>query len=100
DVFMTAASPGVIAQFLRNTYYPTLEDYLYALADAMRPEYRAIVDAGFALQLDCPDLTGLGSQVHTTDLGEFRANVQRRVEVLNHALDGLPPEQLRLHLCW
>jgi len=100
DVFMTAVSPGTIAQFLRNTYYPPLEAYLYALADAMKPEYRAIVEAGFVLQLDCPDLTGLGAQVERPGREEFRKGVQLRVEALNHALDGLPPEQLRLHLCW
>ena len=100
DVFMTAVSPGTIAQFLRNLYYTTLEAYLYALADAMKPEYRAVVDAGFVLQLDCPDLTGLGAQVGANALDEFRKNVQLRVEVINYALEGLPPEQLRLHLCW
>jgi len=100
DAFMTAVSAGTIAQFLRNTYYPTHEAYIYALADAMRPEYRAVVDAGFVLQVDCPDLTGLGARVGEGGLDEFRARVRLHVQALNHALDGLPPEQLRLHLCW
>jgi 5-methyltetrahydropteroyltriglutamate--homocysteine methyltransferase len=98
EVFMTAVSPGTIASFLRNGYYKTDEEYLYALADAMRPEYRAIVEAGLVLQIDCPDLTGLGSV--TGELDRFRAGVRQRIEALNHALDGLPPDQLRMHLCW
>jgi 5-methyltetrahydropteroyltriglutamate--homocysteine methyltransferase len=100
EMFMTAASPGTIAQFLRNTYYPTDEAYLYALADAMKTEYRAIVDAGIVLQLDCPDLTGLGAQVDDRSIETFRGRTQLRIEALNYALDGLPPEQLRMHLCW
>jgi len=100
DAFMTAVSPGTIAQFLHNAYYPTPEAYLYALAEAMRPEYRAIVDAGFLLQVDCPDFTGLGERIEEGKLGDFQANLERRVEVLNYALDGLPPERLRMHLCW
>jgi len=100
EIFMTAASPGTIAQFLRNQYYPTQEEYLYALADAMKPEYRAIVDAGFVLQLDCPDLTGLGAEVNDEGIDKFRAGAQGRIEALNSALEGLPPEQLRVHLCW
>lgn len=108
EVFMTAVSPGTIAQFLRNTYYPTDEAYLYALAEAMKPEYRAIVEAGFLLQLDCPDLTGLGAPLsspggaRSEEAGRerFRADKQMHVEALNYALEGLPPEQLRLHLCW
>jgi len=66
----------------------------------VREEYQAIVDAGFLLQLDCPDFTGLGAQIENGGLGEFRRNLQRRVDVLNDALEGLPPEQLRMHLCW
>jgi len=100
DVFMTAVSPGTIAQFLHNAYYPSEEAYLNALADAMKPEYRAIIDAGFVLQVDCPDCTGLGERIEGGKLGDFRASLERRVEVLNYALDGLPPEQLRMHLCW
>ena len=100
EAFMTAVSPGTIAQFLRNTYYPSHEAYIAALADAMRPEYRAIIDAGFVLQLDCPDLTGLGENIGPDGVPAFRSRIQLHVEALNHALDGIPPEQLRLHLCW
>jgi 5-methyltetrahydropteroyltriglutamate--homocysteine methyltransferase len=100
EVFMTAVSPGTIAQFLHNAYYATQDAYLEALADAMKPEYRAIVDAGFLLQVDCPDFTGLGERIQPGKLSEFRTNLQHRVEVLNHALEGLPPDRLRMHLCW
>jgi 5-methyltetrahydropteroyltriglutamate--homocysteine methyltransferase len=102
DVFMTAASPGVIAAFLSNAYYPTDEEYIFALADAMKPEYDAIAAAGIVLQLDCPDLAMtramLGNDVLTD--GEFRDQIRMHVRALNHALRDIPPEQMRMHLCW
>ncbi len=101
DVFMPAASPGTIAQVMLNNYYPTQEAYLYALADAMRYEYQAIVAAGFLLQLDCPDLA---MQRHirfaNASIDEFRGQVQQNIEVLNYALTGISPEQVRIHVCW
>jgi 5-methyltetrahydropteroyltriglutamate--homocysteine methyltransferase len=101
EVFMTAASPGVIANFLPNEYYPTEEDYLYALAEVMKEEYQAIVQAGLLLQVDCPDLamTRVSQFAHLT-VDEFKDVVALHVDVLNSALDGLPPERMRLHLCW
>jgi len=101
DVFMTAASPGVIAFFLNNRYYPTEEEYLYALAEVMKREYSAIVSAGFVLQVDCPDLAmGWNTQFADLSLEEFRKVAAMHIEVLNYALADLPPEQLRMHLCW
>jgi 5-methyltetrahydropteroyltriglutamate--homocysteine methyltransferase len=101
EVFMTAASPGVIANFLPNEYYPTEEAYLYALAEVMKDEYQAIVQAGLLLQVDCPDLAMTRvSQFAHLSVDEFKDVVALHVDVLNHALDGLPPERLRLHLCW
>lgn len=101
EVFMPAASPGTIAQAMQNTYYPTQEAYLYALADAMRYEYQAIIAAGFLLQLDCPDLA---MQRHTrfagASLDEFRKQIQQNIEVLNYALTGIAPEMVRIHVCW
>jgi 5-methyltetrahydropteroyltriglutamate--homocysteine methyltransferase len=102
EVFMTAASPGVIAHFLENQYYGSDEAYLAALADAMRPEYEAIASAGFVLQLDCPDLAmsrHMGANAELTT-EQFRRKISLQVEALNHAVAGIPPEQLRLHLCW
>ncbi|MBI4641548.1 MAG: hypothetical protein HY731_12690 [Candidatus Tectomicrobia bacterium] len=98
---MTAASPGVIATFLPNEYYPNDEAYLYALAEVMKEEYQAIVRAGFLLQVDCPDLamTRVSQFAHLT-VEEFNKVVAMHIEVLNYALQGLPPERLRLHLCW
>jgi len=99
--FMPAASPGTIAQVMQNKYYPTQEAYLYALADAMRYEYQAIVTAGLLLQLDCPDLA---MQRHTrfanASLDEFRRQVEQNIEVLNYALTGISPERVRIHVCW
>jgi 5-methyltetrahydropteroyltriglutamate--homocysteine methyltransferase len=101
EVFMTAASPGVIANFLPNEYYPTEEAYLHALAEVMKEDYRAIVEAGFLLQVDCPDLAMTRvSQFGHLSVDGFKDVVALHVDVLNGALEGLPPERMRLHLCW
>jgi 5-methyltetrahydropteroyltriglutamate--homocysteine methyltransferase len=99
--FMNAASPGVIALFQPNKHYPNHEAYLEALADAMAYEYRAIVDAGIVLQLDSPDL-GLGRHMLFKDKTdeEYHALASLHVEALNHALNGIPKEMVRLHVCW
>jgi 5-methyltetrahydropteroyltriglutamate--homocysteine methyltransferase len=101
EAFMTAASPGVIAHFLRNDYYPTRDAYLARLADVMKEEYDAIVQAGFVLQLDCPDL-GMGRHLAFPDLStrEFVKIAEGNVEALNHALRDIPSDRMRLHLCW
>jgi 5-methyltetrahydropteroyltriglutamate--homocysteine methyltransferase len=101
EVFMTAASPGVIAHFLRNEYYPSREAYLARLADVMKEEYDAIAQAGFILQIDCPDLA-MGRHLAFPDLSttEFLKIAEANVEALNHALRDIPPDRLRLHLCW
>ena len=101
EVFMSSASPGVVAIFLPNDYYPSQEAYLEAIANVMRDEYRAIVDAGFLLQLDCPDLAMSRHNRHADKtLGEFRKIVELHVEVLNEATKGIPANRIRLHLCW
>ena len=101
ELFMTAASPGVISIYLENQYYPTDKEYWEAIAEAMRVEYEAIVAAGFVLQLDAPDLA-MGRHVNTRllDLDEFRRQVAVRVELLNHACRNIPSDRIRLHLCW
>ncbi len=98
---MNAASPGVIALFQPNDFYATQDDYLEALAEAMRPEYEAIVAAGLMLQLDSPDL-GLGRHMMYKDRSEpeYLALIERHVEVLNHALRNVPAERVRMHVCW
>ena len=99
--FMNAASPGVISLFLQNDFYATREEYLAALADAMAEEYRTIVDAGLYLQLDCPDLA-LSRHMLFQDLSddEFLKIAATHVEALNHALDGIDPTRVRVHICW
>ncbi len=99
--FMNAASPGVISLFLQNDYYPTRDAYLAALADAMREEYRTIVDAGIMLQLDCPDLA-LSRHMLFNDLSdaEFLKIAASHVEAMNAALEGIDPSRVRLHICW
>ncbi|HKS87063.1 MAG TPA: cobalamin-independent methionine synthase II family protein [Pseudolabrys sp.] len=99
--FMSAASPGVVSLFFRNDYYKDFETYIYAIADAMRHEYETVTRAGFVLQIDCPDLA-MGRHIQYADLSlpEFRKRAQLHVEALNHAVAAIPPEQLRMHLCW
>ena len=99
--FMNAASPGVISLFLQNAHYPTREAYLAALADAMRDEYRTILDAGLDLQLDCPDLA-LSRHMLFTHLSDdaFLKVAALHVEALRHAVHGLPQDRIRLHICW
>jgi 5-methyltetrahydropteroyltriglutamate--homocysteine methyltransferase len=101
DIFMTAASPGVVDTFMPSTYYSTEREYLHAISTAMRDEYRSIVEAGFILQLDCPDLAmSRTMRFGHLSLAEFKDVARMHVEVLNEALDGLPRSRLRLHLCW
>lgn len=99
--FMNAASPGVIALFQPNHYYPDHESYLEALANAMQVEYEAITDAGLILQLDSPDL-GLGRHMMFKDKTEeeYQALANLHVEVLNYATRNIAPEKMRLHVCW
>ena len=101
EFFMTSPSPGQIARYLKNKYYPSEEAYLFALADVMRREYKAIVDAGLILQLDCPDLAMLRHTVYLDkSLPDFRKIIAVNVAALNHAVHDLPPERMRMHVCW
>ena len=97
EAFMTAASPGVISVFQPNQYYASNEEYLWALADAMKEEYEAIYKAGFLLQLDCPDLSGMSTAQQP---GKKPADLALRVEALSHAVAKIPPDRMRMHLCW
>jgi 5-methyltetrahydropteroyltriglutamate--homocysteine methyltransferase len=102
DVFMTAPSPGILTRFIINLHYPTEEAYVDALAEIMKVEYRAIVEAGFVLQIDCPDLGSCRNNQyrHLTD-DEFRSKIaERNIAALNAATEGLPADKLRLHICW
>ncbi len=99
--FMNAASPGVISLFLQNDYYKNREAYLAALAEAMRDEYETIVAAGLDLQLDCPDLA-LSRHMLFNDLSdiEFVKIAASHVDALNHALQNIPEDKVRIHICW
>jgi len=101
DAFLTAPSPGMVSAIARNEHYPDETSYLGALAAALRTEYRTIVERGFLLQLDCPDLA---RERHNTyqdrPLGEFLGFVERVVTAINRAIDGIPRERIRLHVCW
>jgi 5-methyltetrahydropteroyltriglutamate--homocysteine methyltransferase len=101
ETFMTAASPGIVAAAMANAHYATLDDYVLALAEALSVEYRAIVEHGLVLQLDCPDLA---MERHTLfadrPLADFLRWVDLVVGAINHALAGIPPDRVRLHVCW
>lgn len=100
EVFVTAISPTNLEMYFENRYYKTEEEYLYALAAAMREEYRAVVDAGFVLQIDDPRLITHYNRVPGMTLEENRRFIELRVEVLNHALEGIPEERVRFHTCY
>ena len=99
--FMNAASPGVIAFFQPNQYYPSEDAYLDVLCEMMKPEYEAIHAAGLVIQLDCPDLAMTRHSIHKDKSdAEFVAVAERNIEVLNASLENVPAEAARLHLCW
>jgi 5-methyltetrahydropteroyltriglutamate--homocysteine methyltransferase len=99
--FLSAASPGVVSLFFRNDHYRSQDAYLEAIAEAMRHEYEAIARAGLILQIDCPDLAmGRHIQYARLSLEEFRKAARLHVEALNHATANIPPEQMRMHVCW
>jgi 5-methyltetrahydropteroyltriglutamate--homocysteine methyltransferase len=99
EAFIPSPSPGIIARRIPNAYYATTEEYLYAIADVMREEYRAIVEAGFVLQIDAPD-AAMGGYQSGEALEWFRSVSVPRVDALNHALQGIPEDRIRYHTCW
>jgi 5-methyltetrahydropteroyltriglutamate--homocysteine methyltransferase len=99
EAFLNAASPGVIAVFLQNQHYRSHEEYVFALADAMKVEYDEIHRAGIVLQLDCPDLAMSGHMLGES-LDDFRARARVNVEAINHATRDIPSDAMRMHLCW
>ncbi len=101
EAFMNAASPGVVALFQPNDFYASQDDYLTALAEALRVEYETIVQAGILLQIDAPDLAmGRHTMYRERSLEEFDALAARHIEVLNHALRNVPADRVRMHVCW
>jgi 5-methyltetrahydropteroyltriglutamate--homocysteine methyltransferase len=101
EAFVPAASPGIIADTMPSTHYGDRADYLSALAEAMRQEYRQIVDAGFLLQIDSPDLASSRTSYYgAASVAEFRDIISANVAALNYALDGISTDSLRMHVCW
>jgi 5-methyltetrahydropteroyltriglutamate--homocysteine methyltransferase len=100
DVFMPAVAPASAEVDMGNEHYPTQDELLWALAEALREEYRAIVDAGFQLQVDDAWIPALWDHDPDLDLDTYKRYCRSRIEALNHALDGIPEERVRYHLCW
>jgi 5-methyltetrahydropteroyltriglutamate--homocysteine methyltransferase len=100
EAFMTAASPGVIEFFMPNRYYSSTDEYLFALADAMKQEYDAISQAGLVLQIDCPDLASAWAIGPERTLEDFRKEVAQRLEAVDYATRDISPDRIRIHLCW
>jgi len=98
--FLPANTPGTIEHWMANEYYKNDEAFLFAIAEAMREEYRAIVDAGLLLQIDDPDLPDGWACLPDITLPDYRKYAAIRIEALNHALRDIPPEKIRLHVCW
>ncbi|MGD9921160.1 MAG: cobalamin-independent methionine synthase II family protein [Pseudorhodoplanes sp.] len=100
EAFVTGISPTNLEMYFENRYYKTEEEYLYALADAMREEYKAVVDAGFILQIDDPRLITHYNRIPDLSLEDNRKFMELRVEVLNHSLQGIPEDRVRFHTCY
>lgn len=98
--FLPAVAPGTMEHWMKNEYYKTQEEYLFAIAAAMAEEYRAIVDAGFVLQIDDPDLADAWQMHPRMSTAEYRKYQELRIEALNHGLKGLPEDRIRFHMCW
>jgi 5-methyltetrahydropteroyltriglutamate--homocysteine methyltransferase len=100
EAFLSANTPGTIEHWLANEFYKSDEEFVFAIADVMHEEYQAIVDAGFLLQIDDPDLPDGWNCLPKITLPEYRNYAAMRVDALNHALTGIPREKVRLHVCW
>jgi 5-methyltetrahydropteroyltriglutamate--homocysteine methyltransferase len=100
EAFLPAIAPGTIEHWMKNDYYPNDEAYLIAIADAMHEEYKAIVDAGFLLQIDDPDLPDGWQFMSNMTVPEYRKYAELRIDALNHGLHDIPPDRVRFHTCW
>ena len=100
EAFLPAVAPGTMEHWMKNEYYPSDEAYLFAIAEAMREEYQAIVDAGFVLQIDDPDLADAWQMYPEMSLADYRKYQELRIDALNHGLKDLPVDRIRFHMCW
>lgn len=100
EAFLPAIAPGTLEHWMKNEFYPTDEAYLFAIAEAMREEYKAIVDAGFVLQIDDPDLADAWQMHPRMSVADYRKYQEMRIDALNHGLRDLPVDRIRFHMCW
>ena len=100
EAFLPAIAPGTMEHWMKNEYYPSDEAYLFAIAEAMSEEYQAIIDAGFVLQIDDPDLADAWQMYPEMGLGDYRKYQELRIDALNHGLKDLPVDRIRFHMCW
>jgi 5-methyltetrahydropteroyltriglutamate--homocysteine methyltransferase len=100
EAFLPAVAPGTMEHWMKNQYYADEEAYLFAIADAMHEEYKAIVEAGFILQIDDPDLADAWQMQSQMSLAEYRKYAEVRIDALNHGLRDLPVDRVRFHMCW
>jgi 5-methyltetrahydropteroyltriglutamate--homocysteine methyltransferase len=100
EAFLPAVAPGTIEHWMSNEYYKTDEEFVYAIAEAMREEYQAIVDAGFILQIDDPDLGDGWQMFPEMSVADYHKYAEMRIDALNHALRGIPEDRIRFHMCW
>ncbi len=100
EAFLPAVAPGTMEHWMKNDFYPTDEAYLFAIADVMHEEYKAIVDAGFILQIDDPDLADAWQMHPEMSVADYRRYQALRIEALNRGLSGLPADRVRFHMCW
>jgi len=100
EAFLPAVAPGTMEHWMKNEYYPSDEAYLFAIAEAMREEYQAIIDAGFVLQIDDPDLADAWQMYPEMSLADYRKYQELRIDALNHGLKDLPVDRIRFHMCW
>jgi len=100
EAYLPSLTPGSIEHWMANDHYGSDEEFVFAIADAMREEYEAIVDAGFLLQLDDPDLPDGWQMFPNMSVAEYRKYAEMRVDALNHGLRNIPREKIRLHVCW
>ncbi len=100
EAYLPGVAPGTMEHWLHNEYYKSDEEMLYAIADAMKEEYKAIVDAGFVLQIDDPDLPDGWQMYPDMTVEEYHKYAEVRIDALNHALEGLPADRVRFHTCW
>jgi len=100
EAFLPAVAPGTLEHWMKNDFYKTDEEYLFAIADAMREEYKAIVEAGFILQIDDPDLADAWQMHPQMSVADYRKYQEMRIDALNHGLRDLPIDRIRFHMCW